>query len=148
MNAAFLRHFTEADLPVLRTYYVPERTDEEIMELLTQWNAGMFQGKHFEMFALCDGDTVVGMVSLYQHNGYIVSAGPEVFEPFRRRGYGEAGLRLAYEHAGRQGYTIASAQIRTDNDASIRLHEKLGFLRDCEMTNRRGNRVYTYLKQL
>lgn len=148
MNAVSLRHFTGADLPVLRTYYVPERTDAEIMDLLAQWNAGTFRGKRFEMFALCDGDTVVGMVSLYQHNGYIVSAGPEVFEPFRRKGYGEAGLCLAYEYAGRQGYTIASAQIRTDNAASIRLHEKLGFLRDSEMTNRRGNRVYTYLKQL
>ena len=148
MNTVTLRPFTEADLPVLRTYYAPERTDAEIMDLLAQWNTGMFQGKRFEMLALCAGDTVVGMVSLYQHNGYIVSAGPEVFEPFRRKGYGEAGLRLAYEYAGRQGYTIASAQIRTDNEASIRLHEKLGFLRDSEMTNRRGNRVYMYLKQL
>ena len=55
---------------------------------------------------------------------------------------------LAYDYAKGLGYKIASAQIRTDNVASIRLHEKLGFQRDCEMINRKGNSVYIYLKQL
>lgn len=148
MMSVTLRHFTKNDLPVLRAYCAPGQTDDEIIAMLAQWETGTFRGKYFEMFAVCDGETVVGTVSLYQHNGYIISAGPEVFEPFRRKGCGEAGLRLAYEHAKRQGYTIASAQIRTDNEASIRLHEKLGFLRDCEMTNSKGNQIYIYLKQL
>lgn len=143
-----LRNFTEADLPVLREYFAPGQTDEQILETLREWETKTFRGRYFQMFAVCDGEEIVGTVSLYQHGSCIISAGPEIFPPFRRKGYGEAGLRLAYARAKEQGYKIASVQIRTNNAASIRLHEKLGFLRDCEVTNRKGNPVYIYLKQL
>ena len=57
-------------------------------------------------------------------------------------------MTLAYEYAKKQGYRIATAQIRKDNFASIRLHEKLGFILDCEMINKRGHEVFIYLKAL
>ena len=57
-------------------------------------------------------------------------------------------MKQAYNYAKKSGYKIATAQIRKDNVASIRLHEKLGFILDCEMLNKRGNEVYIYIKLL
>ena len=57
-------------------------------------------------------------------------------------------MKQAYNYAKKSGYKIATAQIRKDNVASIRLHEKLGFILDCELLNKRGNEVYIYIKLL
>ena len=143
-----LRHFGEEDLPVLGRYLLPGRTDDEIRTVLARWETLTWGGRYFEMFAVLYNSTPVGSVSLFQHSGYIISAGPEIFPEYRRRGYASAGLTLAYEHAKQQGYRIAAAEIRKDNTASIRLHEKAGFLRNGEYVNRNGREIYLYLKLL
>ena len=100
------------------------------------------------MFAIVEGDNIVGTVSLHQHNNYIISAGPEIFTEYRRKGYAFEAIEQAYEYAKKRGYKIATAQIRKDNIASLKLHKKLGFVLDCEMINKRGNEVYIYIKLL
>ena len=145
--ALHIRNFRKEDLATLRRMY-GQMPDEALLEMVAEWNTFCFDGKYFESFALCDGETVVGNIFLCQHSGYIVSAGPEIFPEYRRRGYGLEGLRLAYEHAKTKGYKIASAQMRKDNIASIRLHEKLGFFKDTEIVNFGGSETVLYLKLL
>lgn len=43
---------------------------------------------------------------------------------------------------------VATAQIRKENVASIKLHEALGFILDCETFNKHGNGICIYLKIL
>lgn len=143
-----IRKYREQDAYLLQPLKYQNKSIEEIEETITLWKEKTYNGSYFEMFAVCDRDEIVGSVSLYQHSDYIISAGPEIYVPYRKKGYGYEALMLAYDYAKDLGYKIASAQIRTDNVASICLHEKLGFQRDCEMMNRKGNPVYIYLKQL
>jgi len=143
-----IRNFQEQDANILLQLKYQDKSFEEIKEIITLWNEKAYNGRYYEMFAVCDQDEIVGSVSLYQHSDYIISAGPEICVPYRKKGYGYEALMLVYDYAKGLGYKIASAQIRTDNVASIRLHEKLGFQRDCEMINQKGNSVYIYLKHL
>ncbi len=125
--------------------YMPHLTPQESAELSGESLNGLF----FRFFLVYAEEGLVGTVSLYQRAGYAVSAGPEIFPPFRRRGYASAALTLAYAYAKERGFRLATAQIRTDNEASILLHEKLGFLRNWEqLTNRKGHEVCIYSKIL
>ena len=142
-----LRNFNENDIEVLKRMS-PSKTENEISLMLNKWNKREFNGKYSEKLAVCDEDTVVGYIFLYQHNEYIISAGPEIFEEYRCKGYAYEAMRQAYDYAKKSGYKIATAQIRKNNIASIRLHEKLGFILDCEMLNKRGNEIYIYIKLL
>ena len=55
----------------------------------------------------------------------------------------------AIKVAKERRYEIVLQQIRTDNSASIRLHEALGFEKDNNTyINRNGNEVYLYLKAI
>ena len=144
----YIRNFQEQDARRLQQIKYQDKSIEEVKRIIALWNEKVYNGKYYEMFAVCDQNEIVGSVSLYQHSDYIISAGPEIYVPYRKRGYGYEALMLAYDYAKDLGYKIASAQIRTDNVASICLHEKLGFQRDCEMINRKGKSVYIYLKQL
>jgi Sortase and related acyltransferases len=122
---------------------------EKAESLLAEWNAGSYQGSYFEMFAVQCDDTVVGTVSLYGHSQAIVSIGPEIFEEFRRRGFAKAAMTEAMRIARERGFEIVLQQVRTDNGASIRLHEALGFEKDnYTYTNRNGNEVFLYLKTI
>ena len=142
-----LRNFNENDIEVLKRMS-PSKTENEISLMLNKWNKREFNGKYSETFAICKEDTVVGCIFLYQHNEYIISAGPEIFEEYRCKGYAYEAMRQACDYAKKSGYKIATAQIRKNNIASIRLHEKLGFILDCEMLNKRGNEIFIYIKLL
>ena len=143
-----LRHFDENDISMLKEKIFTDKNHKEILSIIQEWQTLDFNGKFFEMFAITQGDNIVGTVSLYQHNNYIISAGPEIFTEYRRKGYAFEATKQAYGYAKKRGYKIATAQIRKDNIASIQLHKKLGFILDCEMTNKRGNEVYIYIKLL
>ncbi|MBQ9745120.1 MAG: GNAT family N-acetyltransferase [Clostridia bacterium] len=142
-----LRNFNEGDIEVLKRMS-PSKTENEILTMLKEWDSLEFNGKYSEKLAVCDEDTVVGCIFLYQHNDYIISAGPEIFEEYRCKGYAYEAMKQAYDYAKKSGYKIATAQIRKNNIASIRLHEKLGFILDCEMLNKRGSEVFIYIKLL
>ena len=34
--------------------------------LISEWSTTQYQGRYFEMFAIAEGDTVVGTISLYE----------------------------------------------------------------------------------
>ncbi len=106
-------------------------------------------GRFFEMYAVVDGDAIVGYISLYEHSANVVSIGPEIFPEYKRREYGFSAMEKAINTAAEMGYKIVSQQVRVNNTASRRLHEKSGFETDGYVyKNRHGNEVLIYLKLL
>lgn len=142
-----LRHFKASDHPLISSRF--GLSDEAAKEMIRTWNTCVFGCAYFEMFAVQKDQTVIGMISLYEHAGSVISIGPEIFEAYRRHGFAKDAMTQALEIAGRKGYRIVLQQVRTNHTASIRLHESLGFEKDCCIyRNEKGNDVYLFLKTL
>lgn len=117
--------------------------------LILEWDTTQYQGRYFEMFAIAEGDTAVGTISLYELSQSIISIGIEVFEEYRQHGYARAAMQQAIQLAQAKKYPVAFQQVRVDNPASIRLHESLGFEKeDSVYTNKKGRDVYLFVKAL
>lgn len=145
----FIRHFTDNDADTLRTNQFPDMTNEDILNLIHDWNSFSYQGKYFEMFAVLYGETIVGSASLYQHSQSVASLGIEIYESFRRSGFAYEAILLLLDHAKQLGYKIIQDQVRTDNKASILLHEKLFFETDHYIyRNKKDQPCYLFLKAL
>ncbi len=142
-----LRKLTNADLDVLSEKTPISRA--ELKSMIGASDAGSFQGRHFEVYGMTEGNTLVGFVSLYERSASVLSIGPEVFEEYRRRGYASEAMSAALEIARANGYRIVLQQVRTDNTASVRLHEKLGFETDGAVyKNRKQNDIFLYWKPI
>lgn len=122
------------------------KTSEEIEQILQEWEKKIFNGRYFEMFAITVNNVVVGSVSLYQHTSDAISAGPEIFQEYRRKGYAFDAIQKVLEYASMLGYKIAVAQVKKDNYASIALHKKLKFEIDHEYVNRNGKECYFFIR--
>ena len=125
-----LRHFEESDVEVLQTYNLSGKSKDDVISMVHDWNTLSYKDRYFEMFAIQKDATIVGSISIYERSKSIASLGIEIFTPYRRKGYGYEAMRLLIEFATQKGYKIILQQVRTDNLASIRLHEKLGFETD------------------
>lgn len=146
-----LRPLTYTDIPTLSQYDESwtKLTDTQCRDMLDKMHTPREDGKYYEIFAVENEDGVtVGTVSLFQHTRDAVSAGPEIFTPYRRRGYATEALNMAYAHAAARGFRVAVAQVRLNNTASLALHRKCGFESDHEFVNRHGNRVAFLIKAL
>ena len=122
---------------------------DDAIKMIEQSSAGSIDGRFFEAYVARDGETVVGLVTLYGHTPSVVSIGPEVFEEYRRRGHGTSAMQAAIEIAGSKGFKIVFQQVRTDNVASNKLHVGLGFETDNDIyKNRKQNDVCFYLKSI
>ena len=144
-----IRLFSDSDIDILRTNLYPYLSMEEIRLMVQDWNSGSYQGKRFEMFAVLNDKEIVGTISLYEHSKSVASIGVEIFEPHRRKGYAYEANLLLQEYAKQIGYKVIQNQVRTDNTASIRLNEKLGFESDNYVyKNKRDQTVYLFLKAL
>ncbi len=143
-----LRYFTKSDAIVLVQHKIAGSADEA-EKLIDEWNRKSFGGKRFEMFAVADEQEIVGMISMWERSKSIVSIGPEIFEAYRKRGYGKKALELCVNLAKEHGYTVIVQQIRENNTASRALHTSLGFETDGNLLkNRHGNMVLIYVKNL
>jgi RimJ/RimL family protein N-acetyltransferase len=125
-----IRHFTEHDAIIIQQKQYTETSITDIYEMITEWESNTYQGKYFEMFAIIADDAIVGSASLYEHSKSVVSIGVEVYPDQRRKGYAAEGMRLITNHARDLGYRIIQDQVRTDNQASIALHNSLEFETD------------------
>lgn len=144
-----LRHFSREDCESLRSCRYPDMSSNEIAEMISEWNTCIYGGRYFEMFAVISDDRPVGSISVYEHSPSSCELGPDIFPDERNKGYASEAMALALLHAAEKGYRLVLQQIKTDNEASIRLHEKLGFERlDSVYRNRRGNEVFLYIKAL
>ncbi len=125
-----------------------EMPAEAMEKMLAESLAKNHMGKYFELFAVMDDDICVGFVSLYETAPGQISCGPEIKPQYRQQGYGYLAVRAALEQATQMGYTMAIAQIRQDNTASIALHQKLGFTLCRSYTNKKGHCVFAFQKAL
>ena len=144
-----LRRFTQDDAEVLRANLYPDMTPDELAAMIAEWNRGSWQGKLFELLAVVADGRVTGFVSLLAHSRSVASLGAEIFPAEQRKGFGGAALRLMLARAAELGFRIAQTQVRTDNEASRRLHEKLGFERTVSTyQNAKGKEVFLFIKLL
>ena len=144
-----LRHFEESDAEVLQTYKLSGKGKDNIISMIHDWNMLSYKGHYFEMFAIQNDATVVGSISIYERSKRIASFGIEVFAPYRQMGHAYESMRLLIEFAAKKGFKIILQQVRNDNLASIRLHEKLGFETDGHVyENQKGHKILIYLMPL
>lgn len=144
-----LRNFRDSDALTFQEKYSKHQSIEEIRELFRKWNIKEYEGKYFEMFAIVKGEDSVGRISLYQHSETVISCGPEIFQGYCRQGFAKEAMTLAMDIAKSKGYKVVMQQVRTDNVASIALHNSLGFETDGYVyRNKKGNEVLIYIKAL
>lgn len=145
-SAVSLSPLAEDDLPVLA--YYQNCPKEALLPMLADSAAQSHDGRYYEQFAVRVDGCVVGVASLYAQEGEEISDGIEVFPPFRRCGFAARALSLLMDFARERGYSIMTAQVRTDNTASMSLHRSLGFAAGVSWINRKCHEVVTFRKEL
>lgn len=106
------------------------------------------QGLYFELLAVYRDGHVIGWLNLFAHTEHIISCCPEIKESFRRQGAGTEAEALALAYAKRRGYAIAAGSVNARNEASVALHEKLGFEAYRTYINPHGEKMIFYIKTL
>ena len=143
-----LRPFTFTDWPTIAKYQYPDSSEEEIKNMILQWNTRQYEGRYFEMFAIENDGCIVGFVSLLDQNDGVVSEGVEIYLPYRRQGFAYHAVAMSLQYAKARGFKVVSVQVRQDNIASLALHKKLGFLITDSFCNKRGHWVYAHSMKL
>lgn len=143
----YLRTFDLDDSLYLQKYRYNNLSKENIEKMICDWNTKLYEDKYFEMFASVE-ENIVGMVSLYAHSKETVSIGIETFREYRNCGYGMKAVELALLEAKNKGYKIATAQVKCDNLPSIAICNKVGFENNHSYVNKKGNKVYFFIKSL
>ncbi len=141
-----LEPLAERHLPILA--YYQGCTVEDLQPMLAASRARCHEGRYYEQFAVCVDGCMVGAVSLFAHEDGTVCDGVDIFPVFRRCGFAAQGLTLLSDIARFRGYQVQTAQVRTDNAASIALHGKLGFIPGEPWINSKGSEVRTWRKEL
>ncbi len=133
----------------LKDNYYKNKTVEQIENIVLQWKNKTLDGKYFEMLGVFNEKELVGVVSIYEQTKNSVSLGIEIFEQFRKIGYGYLALNCALKRAKKKGYKLTVNQVRTDNKASIQLCKKCQLETNFyEYINKKGNAIYLYVKKL
>ena len=135
-----------ADLPIIA--YYQQAGVEALQPMLTASCARLHEERYYEVFGVRVNDCLAGVVSLFEQPDGTVCDGVDVFPPFRRCGFAFRALTLLTDVARKRGFTAQTAQIRTDNAASIALHTRLGFVPGEPWVNSKGNEVCTWRKEL
>lgn len=142
-----LRHFTQGDVDTIQKLMYPSLSREEIDRVLNEWAEFNYQGKYFEMFAVESDGRIVGNISLFEQREHIASIGIEIFPGERRNGFATKAMALLCMRASSLGYEIIVDEIRSDNTASLKLHEKLGFENSNNIyRNSKGHEAVRYFK--
>ena len=145
----FLRSFTYEDISVLQHYGYAHKTMEELRVLIDTWNRRVHDNAYFEMFAIDSNGQTVGYASLYQRSHTIVSCGLEIYPDYQRRGYASEAYEKLLRIAKEKGYSIAVAQVKANNTASIALNRKLGFeAENYKYINQKGDEIFYFIKAL
>ena len=144
-----LRHFNGNDTESIKKNIYPDMTLSEIRNMILEWNKNVYDGKFFEMIAIASGDTIVGYCSIVGQSKSIVSLGTEVYSGYQGEGIATEAVAALIKYASTKGYKLVMDQVRADNDASIKLHEKLGFETDGYIyKNQKNHDVVIYIKQI
>lgn len=148
-----LRQFIISDIDfILSNWSATERIKgcrfpdnmNQLTKIIREWTTKSYQGKYFEQFAIVNNECIVGMISLYEVNGSSVSVGVIIDKKYYRRGYAEKALNLIKEVAKDKGYKQLVSTCRTNNYASIKLHERCKFYNQGKSINKKGNEIYSW----
>ena len=144
-----LQQFQKEDAQIVQTHLYPKMTIGDVERMIADWNTCSYQDHPFEMFAIEADGRIAGCASLLGRSKTIASAGVEIFSDDRRKGIASEAVLCLCRQAAEGGYRIILDQVRTDNRASIGLHEKCGFESDGYVyRNGRGHEVLLYLKSI
>ncbi len=126
-----------------------EKNIDEIQNIILVWENKVVNGKYFEMLGIFNDEELVGIFSLAEQTKNSVSLGIEIFNKFRKLGYGYKALMKGIEKAKEKGYKLTVNQVRIDNIASMALCKKCELETNFyEYINKKGNAVYLYVKCL
>ena len=143
-----LRKLTEEDAEYLKLYEFKNSDTAEIINLIALWNKNEYQGRYFEMFGSEYDGKLAGFFSIVETEDGKISIGPTVFKPYRKKGIASASKYMILKIAKEKGYKKAVAQIRTENTASIKLHEKMGYINQGKIINKHQNEVFIFEKDI
>ena len=143
-----LRHFDFNDVSILKKRAYANMSENKIKEMISEWNKFTHNGRYFESFAAVENGEVIGSFFLVEHENGRISIGPEVFSPFRKKGYAYIAMKMLLALAAEKGYKEAEGEVRIENAASIALHNKLGYKIEKEFINKHGNKMYLFAKKL
>lgn len=134
------------DMPIIAFYHgcLPE----ELQLMLCGSQMRRYEGRYYEQLVIRAGSCIVGLASLCDRGDGCFSEGLQVFTPFRRCGFGHAAIDALAQRARQLGAISMTAQVRTDNAGSLRLHERAGFQVTQTHVNRRGREVNEMEKKL
>lgn len=144
-----LRNFANSDITQLQKYEDGKLSEADCEKLICTWNEKKYNDSYFEMYAIIENGKLVGKASLYARSEHIVSCGIELYSEYRGNGYAAEAYPILLASAKQKGFTIAVAQVLSNNTASIALHRKVDFeAEDYTYTNKKGNQVYYFIKAL
>ena len=123
-------------------------TIEKRIELIKNSENGCYNGQFFKFFLLKGDDELIGFMNVCARSKSVISIAPEIKKRYRRKGYGEKGVFLALTKAEKLGYKIAMATVIEENIASIKLHEKLGFIHIGNKVSKNGNLLKIYSRKV
>ena len=143
----FVKPLMIEDVPFLSGTGYGSMSEEAKQKMLSDSQAKRYSdGNYFEMFSLWDGTDVIGFVSLYSKEPGYVSIGLDIREQYRHQGYGTRSAEPIAELLAKKGFPAIRNTVRTDNEASVRLHKKLGFTLADQYTSEKGREVYVFEK--
>lgn len=121
---------------------------KQLAIIINKWATKIYDGKYFEQFAILDAENIVGMISLYEVNSGDVSVGIIIDDKYYKKGYATQAVNFIKEIAKNHGYKKLVSTCRIDNYASIKLHEKCGFINKGKSINKKANLIYSWYYDL
>ena len=145
----FVKPLTAVDLPFFSGTGYASMSEKAKYKMLADSQAKRYSdGNFFEMFALRERSDVIGFVSLYSKEPGFVSIGLDIRVQYRHQGYGTRSAEPIARLLAEKGFAAIRNTVRTDNEASIRLHRNLGFTLTDQYTTDKGRNVYVFEKHL
>ena len=137
------------DVPFLTGTGYASMPEKAKQKMLSDSQAKRYSDRNFfEIFSLREGNDVIGFVSLYSKEPGFVRIGLDIRKQYRHQGYGTRSAEPIAKLLAEKGFVTIRNTVRTDNEASIRLHEKLGFTLADQYTTDKGRSVYVFEKAI
>lgn len=134
MTRAFLREATEEDIQAL---WIWRNDPQTVVASLSKSKVGWEEHVRWFRDVLCDrsrdllilqeGDEAIGMIRLDQDDETAAEVSINIAPEHRGEGLGAGALALAVQWAKARGIPVLRAQVRAENDISLRAFARAGF---------------------
>lgn len=135
-----LEKFKKEDAIFIQTHfpnYFRDNSIENIEKVIDGW-------KNTLAFCIVCDDEIAGIITLGEKSDKQLSWGVMIREEFRGKGVASRAFELIKEKAKEGGYSQIISSCRSDNVASKRLHEKVGFRLEKTELNQAGREMYRW----